>query len=165
MKKISFLVLLVGIIMFASCSKDGISYKSDFEKSYITWLNFKKNNTDSYRYRVDGVSWTGWRWQTIITVTKGEVTGRSYERKYQDEIEEGWTEIGDELGTHNMGAELLTMDQIYDKARNEWLIDRENAEVFFERDKKGLISVCGYVENGCMDDCFVGIRIGYVEPR
>ena len=71
-----------------------------------------------------------------------------------------WTENEAEIGTHkNQGAEALTLDEIYNKAENEWLIKRKNGKAYFESENNGLISSCGYVVNGCMDDCFVGIRI------
>jgi hypothetical protein len=30
---------------------------------------------------------------------------------------------------------------------------------YFEAETDGLLSSCGYVEDGCQDDCFVGIHI------
>ena len=57
----------------------------------------------------------------------------------------------------------LTFDHIYEKARSEWLIKRENAKTYFEANNNGLISSGGYVEEGCQDDCFIGINIAFVE--
>ncbi|WP_255474197.1 hypothetical protein [Flavobacterium sp. SLB02] len=40
---------------------------------------------------------------------------------------------------------------------------RKNVTNYFEAKNDGLISQCGYVEKGCMDDCFVGITIKSIE--
>ncbi|MDD2426409.1 MAG: hypothetical protein PHU00_10410, partial [Bacteroidales bacterium] len=58
----------------------------------------------------------------------------------------------------------VTLDVIYSKARQEWLLKRENAQTYFEAKNNGLISCCGYVEKGCMDGCFNGIYISYIQP-
>lgn len=41
-----------------------------------------------------------------------------------------WTEDEDEINSHQHtgAAEALTLDQVYDKARNEWLTKRKNAK-------------------------------------
>ena len=75
-----------------------------------------------------------------------------------------WTENENEINSHtNSGASYaLTLDQVYEKARTEWLIKRKDATVYFEANNNGLISSCGYVPDGCMDDCFRGITISSV---
>jgi hypothetical protein len=71
-----------------------------------------------------------------------------------------WDEDANNIGTHNAGAEVLTLDQIYDKAKNEWLkADTKTNKIYFETDAKGLIASCGYVPDGCQDDCFTGVTI------
>ena len=62
-----------------------------------------------------------------------------------------------------MGEAPLTFDQIYEKARTEWLVKRENATTYFEAENNGLISKCGYVDDGCQDDCFIGIQISSIK--
>jgi len=52
---------------------------------------------------------------------------------------------------------------VYEKARNNWLIKRSNTETYFEAKNNGIISSCGYVKDGCQDDCFNGITITLVE--
>ncbi|MGY5355583.1 hypothetical protein [Wenyingzhuangia sp. IMCC45467] len=55
------------------------------------------------------------------------------------------------------------MDEIYEKAKQDWLIKRKEVLVYFETDNNGLISTCGYVPKNCMDDCFLGITIKSIE--
>lgn len=165
-----FTLLFIGALL-TSCEKEGLNYQNDYEKSYKEWLSFKETSGNSYRYMVTGSSWVGSASQTVITVTNGKVTQRQF--KYisvpglsnvpPDAME--WTEKENEINTNaysGAAASPLTLDQIYDIARSEWLIKRDNAKAYFEKSNNGLISSCGYVEDGCMDDCFMGIRIAYI---
>jgi len=68
-----------------------------------------------------------------------------------------------EIGSHKNGAAPLTLSEIYDKAQKEWLIERENTTTYFETENNGMISTCGYVENNCADDCFIGVLINTIE--
>ncbi len=172
-KNLCFLILLLTAVIFTSCEESDINYENDFEKSYNEWLVFKKNSDDSYRYTVTNGSWVGTSWRTDITVVNGKVTRRYFKYTSPGEFTENipqedleWTENEDQLNSHEHtgAAEALTLDEIYDKARNEWLIKRKNATVYFKANNNGLISACGYVEDNCADDCFIGIEISGIEP-
>jgi len=151
-----------------SCDKDDINHQNDFERSFDTWLDFKKSSNNSYEYKVPGSSWTGLRWETTIWVSKGTIIQRHF--KYTStkdlaadipEKELEWTENESDIHSHTNtnAAQALTMDEIYEKAKTEWLSVRKNAKIYFEAENDGLISTCGYVEEGCMDDCFIGINL------
>lgn len=161
--------------MLTSCgvSDANYEYENDFDKSYEAWLSFKETSGNSYRYKVPGGSWTGASWQTVITVTDGKVTQRSFKYTSEEGLSEDippealeWTEDEDEINSHKHtgAAKALTLDQIYTKARIEWLTKRKNAKTYFEAENNGLISSCGYVEDNCADDCFIGINIEYIVP-
>lgn len=165
------LLFLAGTLL-TSCHKSDIRYENDFDKSYHQWLRFKDATGNSYRYKVVDGSWTGFGWQTVITVTKGKVTQRYFKLTPPrdnttvipaDKLE--WTENENEINTHTQSgaAEAITLDQVYEKARTEWLIKRSNAQTYFETKNNGLISNCGYIKNGCTDDCFIGITIEYIQ--
>ena len=158
--------------LFIACHKSNISYENDFDKSYNEYLSFKKASGNSYRYMVIGASWTGFSWETMITVTDGKITQRYFKltspRGYPANIPAGaleWTENENEINTHTQSsaAESITLDQIYEKARTEWLVKRQNAKAYFEAKNNGMISSCGYANDGCVDDCFVGINISYIQ--
>lgn len=118
---------------------------------------------------VSTASWAGSRSETIVTVEKGQVVGRSYVSKVRKDssaqmvVREQWEEDASSLGSHAAGAEPLTLDKIYQHAKSDWLKKREDAETYFETRNNGMISLCGYVPNGCADDCFRGITIDYIE--
>jgi len=164
----AYLLLLIGILL-TSCEKSNLNYENSFENSYREWLSFKQTSGNSYHYVVSGGSMFGPAWQTDITVTIGKVTQRHFKYTSATGLENipaealEWTENEHEINIHtNSGAAALTLDQVYEKARTEWLIKRKDASVYFEAKNNGLISSCGYVPDGCMDDCFNGINISSV---
>lgn len=166
---IFILLLIAG--MLTSCEKSDIEYENNFDKSYKSWISFKEKSGNTYHYMVSGSTWTGSAWQTNITIADGKITQRHF--KYtsvkglvnipQEAVE--WTEGENEINSHEntSAAYPLTLDQIYDKAKTDWLLKRTDAEIYFETKNNGMISSCGYVENNCAEDCFNGIRIGYIE--
>lgn len=174
MKLNSLLFTLLFITtLFVSCEKSDFNYQSNFEKSYKEWVKFKETSGNSYRYQISGGSWVGMGWQTDITVSEGKVVQRHFKLSFPvgwtgsmpdaDKME--WTENENEINSHepNSAAEAVTLDVIYEKARTNWLKKRGNAKTYFEAKNNGLISSCGYVEDGCQDDCFNGINITSIE--
>jgi hypothetical protein len=168
--KIYLITLLLIGSLFNSCDSDDLEYQDKFETSHKTWLNFKESSNDSYKYTVTFGSWVGFSWETIITVENGIVIQRDFEYTFiegistgiqQDELQ--WTETGSEIGSHENGAEPITLDEIYDKAQNDWLIERNNTTTYFETENNGMISTCGYKNNQCVDDCFIGVKIKIIE--
>jgi hypothetical protein len=171
--KLCFFSLLFVSFVFTSCKKSDFIHQSDFEKSYKEWLSFKKTSGNSYHYMVSGGSWTGMGWQTDITISEGKIVQRHFKLSFPvgwtgstpdaDEIE--WTENENEINLHTntAAAEAVTLDEIYEKARTNWLKKRDNAKTYFEAKNNGLISSCGYIEDGCQDDCFNGISVSFIE--
>ena len=167
------LSLIFLALLFSSCKKEEISNKSDFEKSQNEWKKFKKYSGNSYQYTALRTSWVGMSFQTVITVKKGKVVRRKFTWIVPDdwttqipEDQKEWTENENEINDHQQSgaADALTLDEIYDKAKNDWLKKRDNVTTFFEAKNNGLISSCGYTENNCADDCFVGINITSISP-
>ncbi len=167
MKKNIFYLLILSSLTLSSCSsEDDINYSEDFAKSKKAWLKFKEHFGNSYEYTVQLSSWAWERYsqETTIKVVGGKIVQRRF--KYVGHIENvpkeellEWTENENEINTHNQGAAPLTLDEIYEKAEKEWLVKKENVTTYFEAKNDGLISSCGYVPKGCMDDCFRGIHI------
>lgn len=170
MKKQNYLIILLLILTsFSACEKDDLTYHNDFEKSYKVWADFKQAANDSYRYTVETSSWTGTSTTTVLTIDEGKVVKRAYVAKSmvsssnQIVIHEQWEEEGATLNTHTNGSALITLDKVYEKAKAEWLPKRANTKSYFETKNDGMISSCGYVEDNCADDCFVGITITNIE--
>lgn len=173
MKPRQFLLAALALsLLFASCKKDKVPYKSELRQSLFAWQAFKANSDNSYRYTVATSSWVGISSETTITVSNGVVTQRDYilRRITQSPsgqpstvVAEEWQETGSTLNTHNYGAAAVTLDEIYRLAREEWLKEREDVTYYFEANNSGMISSAGYVPNNCADDCFNGITITSIE--
>ena len=166
--KIYFIaLLLISVLTFSCSSEDELNYQNDFEKSETTWFDFKKSSNNSYKYVVlSGSVFLDYGWETTITVSNGRIIQRHFKytgntENIPDNILLEWTEEENEINSHenSTAADALTLDEIYSKTEKEWLIKRKDTKVYFEVKNNGLISSCGYVPNGCMDDCFFGIRI------
>ncbi|MEL1252505.1 hypothetical protein AAEO57_01850 [Flavobacterium sp. DGU38] len=168
--KIYFIALILITSLMSSCSADDeLNYENDFGKSQKAWLHFKQSSANSYQYVVPaGSVFLAYGWETTITVSKGKIIQRYFKytgntESIPDNVPLEWTEGENEINTHQSGAAALTLDEIYNKAEKEWLIKREGATVYFEAKNNGLISSCGYLPEGCMDDCFFGIRIKSIQ--
>ena len=162
-----FIPIIIFLAIFSSCKKDALN--SDFEQSRKLWLAFKKSANNNYSYTVKTASWAGFGDSTIITVSNGIVSGRKYTSYTTDgatghtSTRETWTETSTNLNTHQSGASPINLDAVYDKAANEWLkADKKQNIIYFEAKNQGMISTCGYIPNGCQDDCFIGIRISSI---
>jgi hypothetical protein len=172
MKK-SLIITLIVTICLSACKKDALP--NDYDKSYSAWLSFKQANNNSYSYTtINGSVVSGVSGETRITVNKGVIIARDYTSyKYSANatgtgsvktILSEWHEDKTSLNTHgNVADQLLTLDDVYKKAKNEWLTaDKKNNDIFFEATINGMISTCGYRPKGCQDDCTVGINIWYI---
>lgn len=162
-------ILLLIVSTLLSCKKSDIEYDNNFDKSYKTWLAFKASSNNSYRYKVNFTSWTGYSEETVITVKDGKAIGRSYLAKTVEQpsnqtvVREEWVEDLNSLNTHTKGYTAFTLDEIYYKAKTVWLLKRKDAEVSLETKNSGMISSCGFVPHNCADDCFSGISISSIE--
>jgi len=161
-------ILLFMLVLISSCKKDeGVS--GNYAASYSAWKSFKSSVNNSYQYAVITDSWTGHATETILTVKNGKVVQRAYVGKVIDgqfgtvKITEQWTEDASTLNVHQQqGAETITLDEVYTKAKSQWLINSKNTETYFETNNQGMISTAGYTDKNCMDDCFTGIKISFI---
>ncbi|MFD2287606.1 hypothetical protein GJU39_17915 [Pedobacter petrophilus] len=168
MKKSHFtlILFLIGLVITA-CSKSDIENSKSFERSFSTWLSFKESSNNTYQYKVSNYSWPDHRSTTIITITNGKVTQRHYKNISTEGLENipkealEWVENESDLNTHKTtpAAQPLTLDEIYDLAKTNWLLKRKGSSSIFEAGNNGMISTCGFTPEGCVDDCFVGINI------
>jgi hypothetical protein len=176
MKAIYLLISFLGLISFSACKKT--AFENDYDKSYAKWLSFKKSSNNSYIYTTvsSSVFPEGGSKETKITVMNGSITARDYIASHYERsansptatkvVTSQWNEDKASLNSHkNEGAQLLTLDEIYHKAKNEWLkADKKANDIYFETKNNGIISSCGYIPKGCQDDCFSGINISLVTP-
>ena len=173
-RKNNYYLFIIGLLItFTACSNDDFNEQSDFEKSLNAFRSFKRECNDTYQYKVTGSTWVGVSWHTVITVKEGKVIQRAFKYDYiRDEFlenmkeEQEWVENEDEICSHENypAAAAINMDEVYDLAKNKWLQKKEHTELFFETDNHGMISLCGYRDVRCTDDCFRGISIESITP-
>jgi hypothetical protein len=168
MKKPALLIVTIFAFLALSCKKDVIL--TNFDTSLQTWETFKTSANNSYSYTTKGGSIWGFEDSTRITVVNGKVTNRdyvSYKIQYQPNNQPPiktasaqWNETTADLGSHQYGFYVYTMDEVYNKAKSVWLaVDKKNNDLYFETKNNGLISLAGYRPKGCEDDCFNGVTI------
>lgn len=173
---LSIFTLLLFFTWFSGCQTQNllpaedlnIEHSTEFQASKQAWLDFKKATNNSYQFIAAESSWSGLAWETTITVEKGVVTQRHFKytstKPLGDDVPKEfleWTEVGKEVGSHTgtSAAPARTLDEVYSLAQTDWLLKRDHTKTYFEAKNNGILSVCGYVDDYCADDCFVGVRI------
>jgi hypothetical protein len=169
LKLITLTVILTSLFAVSCSKKDAIT--SAVDKSYKAWSDFKQTSNNTYKYTAITSSFSGSYSETKISVTNGSITARDYvyyEYQYHTDntpptklLSKEWHETTSNLGSHGAeGAELLTLEDVYSHAKNNWLAaDPSRNTVTFETNNNGMISVAGYTPKNCQDDCFIGIKI------
>jgi hypothetical protein len=168
MKKLPIFIII--ILFLAACKKDATNTAYDTSLSKLQ--AFKKNATNGYTFTTFSSSVFGQSSvETKITVVNNTITARDYIAYFYTPgggtdtptktVTAQWHEEGATLNTHgSLTAWYLTLDDVYAKAKNEWLnVDKKTNAIYFETKNSGLISSAGYTPNGCQDDCFFGINI------
>lgn len=169
MKRNYYLILCLILSLCSACKKDKTGIEANFNNSYQAWIDFKTTHHNSYRYQLVQASWTGNSSETTITVKNGQVVGRKYVAKMIERpsntivIYKQWEEDLQSLHSHNEGMKGQTLDEIYQKAKTDWIIKRADAWTTFESKNNGMISAAGYSEKNCTDDCFIGVNISFIE--
>lgn len=168
---------LIFMVILMSCEKNNDDKSSvlttlkgesgfNYNESFAKWTELKNKNGNSYIYQTTFFSWTGFGSTTELKIEEGVVISRDYqefitnETTGQREIIDTYTETETNLGSHEKGANLLSIDDLYNSCASEYLIvDTEKNTLYFETELDGLMTLCGFVPDGCMDDCFRGVRI------
>lgn len=171
--KINTYIILFITLICNSCKKDAVDSVTSstgitYSQSLSNWQSYKQSVHNNYTYTATSGSVFGFYSETKITVQNGVVTARDYMLYTQATgsitytVTKTWSETSANLNKHGQyeGAEVLTIDEVYTKAKSVWLVaDKGSNSIYFETDSKGIISTCGFVPKGCQDDCFNGIRI------
>jgi len=163
------LLCILFVVLCVSCKKEPVE-NSELETSRQFWLKYKAAVNNSYSYISYGGSVFGGYTETKITVQNGKVIKRTYlsgvypPNSQTLTVKVTWTENTADLNSHNQGAPTLTLDEIYDQAKNDYLtVDRKSNTISFTTDGNGLIASCGYTPKGCQDDCFMGVHLKSIQ--
>ncbi len=170
--------------LLSSCEKKSlpaVPFEKELALSKQIWLQFKNDCNDTYKYKIYEETYTNIDGEhtvsTVITVKEGIIIRREYidESCQVDHPHDGescvitqvieWTENRDDLNTHPEGTKAMTMDNVYTKARNEWLKKMNgNFNYILATDNDGMISKCGNYNLDIFDgERFNGITILEIE--
>lgn len=125
--------------------------QKQFTKSLETWNTLKAENGDHYRYKVNAGSVFGPSYDTTLTVQEGEIVQRDLAITEVDDegnvtTTESWSETGAALGSHDEGAELITIDARYSSCRDEVLSQNPATnDIYLEFQANGVLRDCSYV--------------------
>lgn len=120
-------------------------------KSLETWNALKAEHGDLYRYEVSAGSVFGPSYETTLTVQEGEIVQRDLAiTEIDDEgnvtVIESWSETGAALGSHDEGAELITIDARYSRCREEVLSqDPATNDIYLDFQTNGVLRDCSYI--------------------
>jgi hypothetical protein len=142
----------------------------NYNNSYSAWLSYKAKINNSYVYIINQIYVEPSNNVTITTrVENDKVVARDYSAYYylldtihntaKRDTTAKWHEERITLNTHPEAGDVMTLDDIYVKAKNMWLdADPAKNDIYFETKNGGLISEAGHYPKGCQDNCFIGIQ-------
>ncbi|MES2274727.1 MAG: hypothetical protein V4592_01810 [Bacteroidota bacterium] len=152
------------VLLCLSCKKEKSGAELLIADSRNAFQDFKLTSHNNYVYIVFTYASIGVfadYHETKITVENGKVTARQYwGLNSSSPFGIIYTEDKTTLGSHTEGAAILTLDDIYTKAQNEWLIaDPAQNTIVYETNNNGMISSCGYSGKTDPLHIFRGINI------
>ena len=127
-------------------------------RSLETWQQLKAENGEHYRYEVSAGSVFGPSYDTTLTVQADRVVQRDLTVSQIDDkgnttVSESWSETGDALGTHDSGAELMTVDERYKRCQDDVLSQNPMTnDIYLEFQDSGVLIDCSYTAKGTAYD-------------
>jgi hypothetical protein len=141
-------------------------YEIDYYQSLEIWQQETKKHNNSYEYTLFFENSTStYRCSTIVVVKEGIIQSREQKAYLRDSQtnemvsseKETWKENQEQLGTHNDAPK--TFEELYEDCSIILKLDPESNSIFFIKNDKLLITICGYSNIDCADDCFQGVSI------
>ena len=169
---------ICAVFLLVSCQKSNkdvlstLSGESGFtyNQSYDRWKELKNVKGNSYTYVITFMSSTGYGNSTELKVLCDTVVERNFEAFHINdtsgvkEVYESFHEGVENIGIHDLGADPFTVDELYNTCANRYLdVDKEKYTLYFNTGCDGIINECGFVANGCEDDCFRGFQLSFFE--
>ena len=149
-------------------SNNGLSFNENLDK----WYELKTENGSSYTYKIKRSSVFGNTETTTFVVQNDKIVSRKFEsytpnfdsEDYELILTNSYEENESNLGENTNGAELKLIEDYYNDCSSEYLIvDTTNNIITFTTADSGIITSCGYTDERCADDCFIGYFISDFE--
>jgi hypothetical protein len=145
---------ILGTLLVSACD-DSVSSTEQLDTSHDTWEQASDGKAYSYSRR--GLSWLGYNGVTTITVREdGVVVRRDFTPSGGGA---GWTESGDEIGSHDEGSPAKTLEELYADCDDVLAADPATHDINFELDDQGFLKTCYSAQRSCEEDCFSGIQL------
>lgn len=146
------------------CQPDPGDRFAQLADSRETWEAAAAAHGDSYVYTTGRATFFGLEWTTTLVVEQGEVVERHYRATSGADVVT-WSEVGaDELGTHDEGDRIATIDDLYAQCELEILTqDDQRGFMHLAFDDQGFLQACTYTPEGCQDGCDRGPRVSSIE--
>ena len=162
------LIFLLICSSLAACGGEDPSAPQAYVDSRAAWEDAATENNDTYRYRVDNITGSGFGYKTTISVRAGQVIRREVAQygllEAGNQVEAEWTEEADALGTRMGGAEPVTIGVLYARCVDEVLSrDTSEGDIIFEVYPDGIMKTCVFWSKNCLDDCGHGYTVDALE--
>jgi hypothetical protein len=163
---------IIAVLSLISCSPSGLkknaddqfiknSYPIALKQSYRHWLGLKDDYGNNYSYERDSIILTGFNSSTKLVIKNDQV-----ENRYFFEWQTGntpsltWREDFTELGLHDQGASVKTLDELYKQCETV-VLSKSITEyaITLTLDRLNLLKQCSYTKVSCDQNCTKGIRI------
>jgi hypothetical protein len=161
---------LAGLVTLGACgdSDDGRD-QAALIKSRAAWTAARDAAQGDYIYEVLRTTFIGGVYTTRISIAHNLVTKRAYQAALggagmENPVATDWVETGVEVGTHLEGAPALTIDQLYNRCRDDVLaVNRSSNDITLLFRADGILDTCVYTPRGCQDDCATGVWVNTLE--
>jgi hypothetical protein len=146
-----------------SCSLTGLERQVQLFESLKKWEEKKATLGNDYSYTREFFSFLNFSFENVFVIEDDVVVERHYWSQAGADLET-WSEYGTDVGTHDEGFRVATIDELYEECRDEVLTqdDTENF-ITLSFDAEGLLQTCQYFPMNCQDDCSFGPSISSVE--
>jgi len=162
---------LIAFITLAASPLFAQEDAAKLETSLKSWQQAKAQCKGNYTYQVRWSSFAGVGGETVIVVRGNQVTERRYQEFASPQAPvagakpAGWTEKGDDIGSHKQGAAAKTLDELYEEAAKIVKAELAPHEKRYVRlNEDGLLLACFSVDTRIADDAPIqGVRITSIE--
>ncbi len=143
-------------IVLAGCSQ--FAKQSGLNRSLATWNALKAENGNHYLYEVSASVIAGPTFTTTLTVQDETVVMRNLEVSEisgtgEKTVIDSWTEEGAAVGSHDEGAEPVTLDARYNTCRSD-VLSRSSLtnDIILEFQANGVLASCYSLPKGVVYD-------------
>ncbi len=147
------------------CSPTNAERLEQLADSRVSFDAAKGKHDNSYRYTRDFQSFSGFGFQTTITVAQGVVIERTFKSQHVSGGESTqWTETGAEVGSHDEGFAAVTVDALYEECATTVLTKNDEINwINFSTDDNNFLQACTFTPKNCQDDCTRGPVLSTLE--